>query len=78
MGRTWQFIRMGPARSVELFNTKIGCEYWKATGKYVDVVNPITGKHESAPVYRIIVDDILQNFAAIRVDKADDIWAFYV
>ena len=78
MGRTWQFIRMGPANSVELFNTRIGCEYWKATGKYVDVVNPISGKHESAPVYRIIIDDILQNFAAICVDKEENIWAFYL
>lgn len=78
MGRTWQFVQMGPASSVELFNTKIGCEYWKATGKYVDVIDPTTGKHESAPVYKIIVDDILQNFAALRVDKEKDIWAFYL
>ena len=67
-----------PASTVELFNAKIGCEYWRATGKYVDVVNPVTGKHESAPVYKIIIDDILQNFAAIRINKEEDIWAFYL
>ena len=78
MGRTWQFVQMGPASSVELFNTRIGCEYWKAMGKYVDVINPGTGRHESAPVYRIIVDDILQNFAAICVNKEENIWAFYL
>lgn len=78
MGRTWQLVQSGPASSVELFNIRIGCEYWRATGKYVDVVNPSTGRHESAPVYKIVVDDMLQSFAALCIDKKENIWAFYL
>ena len=75
-GRQWQLVKQGRAHEVKLFGIDICAEYWPETGRRADVVNPKTGKPESAPVHRIIVGDILQNFAALRIGP--DEWAFYL
>lgn len=74
--RTWQLVASGKAGQVRLFGLDICKEYWPETGKYVDVINPKTGQYESAPVHKIIIEDILQNFAALQI--GDNEWAFYL
>ena len=74
-GRVWQCVAQGDQNRVKLFGIKIGLEHWTETGKYADVIHPRTGRRESVPVYRIIVNgDILQQFAALRLGGTE--WAF--
>lgn len=76
MGRVWQLVKRGEPYKCSLFTIDIWVEHWRPTGRYVDVVNPVTGQLDTAPVYKIIVEDILQNFAAL--DLKDGTWAFYL
>ena len=76
MGRVWQLVKQGEPYKCKLFTIDIWVEHWTPTGRYADVINPRTGKPDSAPVYKIIIEDILQNFAAL--DLKDGTWAFYL
>ena len=76
MGRVWQLVKQGKPKEITLFTIDIFAECWTPTGRYADVINPRTGKLDSAPVYKIIIEDILQNFAAL--DLKDGSYAFYL
>lgn len=76
-GRTWQLVKQGDARDITLFGMPICREHWTRTGRLANVINPKTGRMESAEVYKIVVNgDILQNFATL--DLGGNEVAFYL